>query len=354
MFENIFPGFLGFPTSYGPLFHLVAAQVAKLSLGNEKAALALFKALNLGLHAACSALVYRLSRAPVRKLSLALYAANPLILFGVLTCAHNDVMMVVFTLLCFVALEKRRPLAAGACIGFAISFKYVPLLFLPFVCVNLCLDRDSADPAAPKFRFRPAIRFLAGFATACAAAVAFYPQMVSAFLRLMRSNGSGVYRNSIFHLFSILGNLGMPVPDNADWWTFRVFLLGYAFLGLLHLLGALRGEKPDPIKAYFFSLTLYFVVTLQCIQEWYLLWILSLAFILKGRRFADFGLLLSCTFMPLVIFTVKIGNPMEFGVNAAVYVGVLLCTLELWVRSWRQSPGLYSLLRPSSPLRSPK
>ena len=123
--------------------------IAGLSGGNEKLALALYKVVGLALHAGCSALVWRLAPENFKRVALFSYAANPLICFSVLTCAHNDHRMNLLVLLALLSVSRRSWLLAGVALGVAFGIKYFPLVFLPvFGLAALVQQRDGGGVPA--------------------------------------------------------------------------------------------------------------------------------------------------------------------------------------------------------------
>jgi alpha-1,6-mannosyltransferase len=339
MFSNIFPGFLGGTTSYGPLFQKLAALLAGLSGGNEKAALALHKVAALALHGGCSILVWRLAPVPFRRVALFSYAANPLICFSVLTCAHNDHWMNLFVLLALLAVMRRYWLWAGVALGAAFGIKYFPLVFFPvFGLAALVQNRESGGAGR---NVADAARLTAGFAAAVALAYMPYPEALKAFSNVTISSVS-VYRNSIYDFIDLLTFYVLPrlfeVPSfDATYQNIGVLLrLAYIALYALMLLALTNRLRRDTFQgiaeACLAATVLYFILVDTSNQEWYLTWLMGLALVLPYERAHALAWRLSAFFMPLVIFTVK--NPPEIKSisNAALYCLVLILGGQYLVR----------------------
>lgn len=331
MFNNIYPGFLGSTTAYGPLFQKAAAGIAWLSGGNEKLALALHKAVALALHAGCSALVWRLAPANFKRVALLSYAANPLICFSVLTCAHNDHFMNLFVLLALLAVSGRHWLAAGAALGAAFGMKYFPLVFVPvFGLAALVQQRDGGGLAR---NFRDAALLAAGFAGLLA--LAYLPDLaaVKAFSNVA-TTGITVYRNSVYHLIDVVTAWALPVYFQkqgfmATYQGAGVFLRGaYIALYAILLLALVDGMRRDTLRGVaegcLAAAVLYFVFVNTCNQEWYLTWVMGLALVLPYERARALAWWLSACFLPLVIFTVKNPAPLWFIANVALYCLILV------------------------------
>jgi alpha-1,6-mannosyltransferase len=339
MFANIFPGFLDATTSYGPLFQKLAALLAGLSGGNEKVALALHKAAALALHGGCSALVWRLAPVPFRRVALFSYAANPLICFSVLTCAHNDHWMNLFVLLALLAVARRHWLLAGVALGAAFGIKYFPLVFVPvFGLAALVQKRESGGTAR---NVADAALLMAGFATAVALAYLPYPEALKAFSNVATSSIS-IYRNSVYHFIDVLTVFALPrlfgLPawvasyQNVGVWLRLLYIALYAVL-LVAMRDRLRRDTARGIaEACLAATVLYFILVDTSNQEWYLTWLMGLALVLPYARAHTLAWGLSAGFMPLVIFTVKNPAPTWFIANVALYCLVLVLGSQYLVR----------------------
>ncbi len=331
MFANIYPGFLGSTTAYGPLFQKVAAALAWLSGGNEKLALALTKVTALALHGACSALVWRLAPASYKRVALFSYAANPLICFSVLTCAHNDHWMNLFVLLALLAVSRRYWVWTGAALGAAFGMKYFPLVFVPvFGLAALVQQREGGGTAR---NVLDAAKFMAGFAGVLALAYLPDPNALKAFTNVAAA-GITVYRNSVYHLVDVVTAWALPVFFHqqgflATYQNVGVFLRGaYVVLYVILLFAMVDRLRRDTLsgiaEACLAVAVLYFLLVNTCNQEWYLTWMMGLALVLPQHRARSLAWWLSACFLPLVIFTVKNPAPIWFIANVALYCLLLV------------------------------
>lgn len=338
MFANVVPQFLGGTTSYGPLFQKIAAGLAGLSGGNEKLALVLHKSLYLGLHGVASLLVTRLAPPSHRAAALFGYAANPLILFSVVTCAHNDHLMNVCILAALWLLRERWSLAAGLALGTAFSLKYFPLVFLPILAAVALFQQPGAAPRWQALR-APAL-LAGGFVMAVLALQRLYPASAEHVTHLL-SSGVGVYRSSIFHLIDALTRdllpalLGVPAAlitreDLAG--VLRLVYMGaYAVLCWQYLPRLRREPWQGGVELCLIATLLYFALVNTSNQEWYLTWALGLALVLPGRAARHLVLGLSVAYVPLVIYTVDGDRGVVFAANVVLYL-VVLVSAWLYIR----------------------
>jgi alpha-1,6-mannosyltransferase len=354
MFANIFPGFLDGTTSYGPLFQKLAALLAGLSGGNEKVALALYKVSALALHGGCSALVWRLAPVAFRRVALFSYAANPLICFSVLTCAHNDHWMNLFVLLALLAVTRRYWLLAGMALGAAFGIKYFPLVYFPvFGLAALVQKRDTGGVAR---NVADAAGFTAGFAAAIGLAYLFYPEALKAF-SIVTTSSISIYRNCVYYFIDVLTVFVLPhlfrLPTFVATYqnvgvALRLTYLGFYGVMLLALTDRLRRDTFRGIAEGCLAATvLYFILVDTTNQEWYLTWLMGFALVVSYERANTLAWGLSACFMPLVIFTVKNPAPLWFIANVALYCLVLLLGSQYLVRLARTlRPG--PMLPPAS------
>jgi len=342
MFSNIFPGFLGGTTSYGPLFQKLAALLAGLSGGSEKLALALHKTAGLALHAASSFVVWRLAPIPFRRVALFSYAANPLICFSILTCAHNDHWMNVFVLLALLAVTRRYWLLAGLALGASFGIKYFSLLFAPVFGLAALVQHQEGGRTIRNIA--DAARFTAGFAAAVVLVYLPYPEAVQAFSNVATSSIS-IYRNSVYHFLTVLTALVLPnvfgLPPFFPSYQNVGRLLSLAYLApygivLLMLLDQMRRDTMRGCAEACLAVTvLYFLLVNTSNQEWYLTWLMGLALVLSHHRAHSLAWQLSVFFLPLVIFTIKSSDMIAFYSNVALYCVLLVLGGLYLARLWR-------------------
>lgn len=118
---------------YGPAWSLICKTITSFSSGNIDIALLIFKITSLLMFIGCSVLIYKITN---RKLFLAMFALNPLVLFEGLSNVHNDLFLVFFVLLGIYFVTKRENLfLAVASIAIATAIKYLSILILPFIII---------------------------------------------------------------------------------------------------------------------------------------------------------------------------------------------------------------------------
>jgi alpha-1,6-mannosyltransferase len=336
MFQNVYPGFLHGPTSYGPLFQWLAKWIAILSGGNELIALALHKVLYLIIHGIACLLMVRLVPDADTKWTFLFYACNPLILFSILACSHNDHLMTLFVLAAFMLRQARRPLLCGAALGTAFTIKYIPILLLPLFFLDLILNRGASAPW--RQRLIQGLSLGGGFMLTVLAFYSLYPEGALQFIRIIgldhwllaggsatsgEGGGIGVYRNSIYFLLQTVSYAEM-----------KAFYLA-AYAALLAWL-VVRAQVNKPISLASASLAcylIYFLTLNQTNQEWYLTWIIPFIPLIGTAESRRFAYQISAVFMPVIIFTIKNPPAVALVANVIGYMIILCFSIILLLRS---------------------
>lgn len=126
------------PIPYGPIWAAVDALLSRLSNGELLPGLVAFKALNLGLYAACTGLIAAIlarTRPGYVAAGTLLFAWNPLVLLEGLASVHNDLGLMVLVLLAFYFHQRGRSLWALAALLASVLVKFVPLALTPLFLV---------------------------------------------------------------------------------------------------------------------------------------------------------------------------------------------------------------------------
>ena len=90
---------------YGPVWTLICRFVAFLSFGSVDFGLLLFKLFALLVHVLNCYLIYKITN---RKMFALLYGLNPLLLLEGIVCVHNDIFVILFTLISLYFLLKKK------------------------------------------------------------------------------------------------------------------------------------------------------------------------------------------------------------------------------------------------------
>jgi hypothetical protein len=126
------------PIPYGPIWAAVDALLSRISNGELLPGLIAFKALNLGVYAACTGLIAVIlarTRPGYVAAGTLLFAWNPLVLLEGLASVHNDLGLMVLVLLAFHLHQRGRSLWALAALLASVLVKFVSLAATPLFLV---------------------------------------------------------------------------------------------------------------------------------------------------------------------------------------------------------------------------
>ncbi len=333
MFRNIVPTFLSWPAIYGPLFQKAASLLSHLSGGDVRAALGVHKLVNLGLLYACAFLIRDLSPTHRRSQVLFLFLANPLVLYNVMTAAHNDLYMLFPLLSSFSLVRRRRHTAGGIALGMAVGIKYIPLLFLPMVAWHIWTARGRTGRA----RALSLLLFATGFFAVFAGTLFVYPGSWANLLSIL-SSGSGVVRNSLFYLLTVSQHWGVQIDTNqAHTWGRVAFVVLYGAVLVRYVTRARSSSEESLPWVCLAALSAFFLIGNGSNHEWYLLWGLCLALLLPPALSARNYLVLSVGVMPLAIYTVRSHAAILLVANGLVYLLVAATSVSILVGFFRSN-----------------
>ena len=119
---------------YGPFWILVSGVPYILGFGNFLLTLLGFKAVAAFFYLATSFLILKVTK---NKLSVAVFALNPLVAIESLVSAHNDVFMMFFALLSFHLLSKNEKIKGSIFLLLSIFTKYATIFLIPVFVYEL-------------------------------------------------------------------------------------------------------------------------------------------------------------------------------------------------------------------------
>ena len=118
---------------YGPVWQIICKGTSLLSFGNVNIGLFVFKLINLIVHIFNCYLIYKITG---KKIFAIIYGLNPFILIEGLMSVHNDIFVVMFTLLSLSFMLKKKKIGISMVfLAMATAIKYFPILLLPFMLI---------------------------------------------------------------------------------------------------------------------------------------------------------------------------------------------------------------------------
>ncbi len=322
MFHNVVEVFRTGYSCYGPFFQKVAALFAYASLGFIRWGLILFKISNWLFHLVNCLLIMQIAKSlglNEKRVGI-LFGLNPLILFSLIACAHNDIYLLFFFLVAIKCAYKNRSWMSMLALGVATDLKYIPLLVVPFFIFYLVRELSW-----PKKFLNSALYFLT-FASIVALGHCLYSEGIDNAYRVV-GGGVNVFRNNIFAV-------SMPLQEffNFDIYTLKKALnFGYIFLYLSLLIRAAFGSWTISrlLKFSLAVLLIYLLTACEGLQEWYLCWLLPFGYLLENEvRYRYFVLEISTLFLPWVIYTLKAYSFITYFANFGLYFLTILISYE--------------------------
>jgi hypothetical protein len=248
---------------YGPAFTLLTYPLSPLGVAGAFWALkAMAAAASLGIVALVWRTADRLRRDPVAPALMV--GLSPLVLVHVVSAAHNEALVVLFTMAGVYAFVCGKPRAAGALSTFGAGFKASAGLVVPYLVLA----------SRPRVRGALAGAVGAGLAVLVLGLVGFGTHALDA-LGLLSSNQGRSSRLSLPYVVAeLVGNRSA---------VRALFGLAFAAVAAWTLWRTWRGA--DPIRMAGWA-TLAILLASAWLVPWYLLWLLPLAALAADRRLA--------------------------------------------------------------------
>jgi hypothetical protein len=293
-------------SAYGPLWEIAAAGGAILAgdtvLGNILA----FKGLSVAAYLLTAAVIFwGLQRDSAQRAlyGVVLYAWNPLVLYAVAGNAHNDSLMVLFVVLGFVLLARRRYVLAGLAEVAGALVKFIPALLLPIVVIAALKEIQG---------LKPRLRFLLVTATAGALliATAYAPYWHGGdVLNVVRR--TTLFTTSAPTLLQIALDRSLERGISQQIAAYTGLTMVCAGL-LWQALVLWHSDSADaPLRAGLNILLIYLLIACLWFQPWYVTWPLGLAALLPDSTLTRGTLLFSLAAMfkfPLFHFVLVRGQ----------------------------------------------
>lgn len=266
---------------YGPLFNAIIITLSKLSFGNVTLGLFVFKVAAVGIHILNCYLIYKLTRS--RKYML-IYGINPLVLLELLSNVHNDIYLILFTLLALYSLvRKKNNLATIFFMGLSVAVKYSTVLIVPFML--LYMYRKHSIPK------RIVYCLLSGLAVIGIVVLCYLP-----FYRDMT-----VFTNMLIqdtkHSQSIMAIVSYNLQSHRDILQVvrkvKLPIFAIMYIGILaKLLFTKKLIFSNLMRKYNIVMLIFMFIILTTFREWYVLWLLP-TMIWQSKNMRDFILALT-------------------------------------------------------------
>jgi len=297
-FYNVHPSLQCQTGNYGPYHQWFMKGIVALSGENMKGAFIVLRIACILLLLLSAWIVFRLAKdfKMDPELSIYFFICNPIMVFNIVTALHNESGMNLAVLLAVFGCIRNKPILAGAALGFAVAWKFLPLLFLPPMMLYF---RDQSRGS-----WFPSIRLIISFGVVVGLAYCIYPTAFG-YSREVFVLGVVNERASLLFLLHSLANFFvesvhgfMLVKSGLN----IVFVALCAFLLFPYWFKKRVMSGENLIFVCFLIYLLYLLVAASMVEEWFMTWLISLGVFLKESGPKKLSLYLAVFYMPWVVF----------------------------------------------------
>ncbi len=280
-----YPWWKNSPSAYGPFWETLAGITAWLAGDGIITNILAFKILPGIFHLTSIVVVVSFLRRnhPQYALSGALLLGwNPVLLYETWGNGHNDIAMMFWVLLAALLISQKRYSWATLSLVAGMLIKFIPLLLIP---AAMLIGYHSLDNIKSRFWFIVKTSLAAAFLIMIAYLPFWNGMATFSVARRMQ-----MFTTSIP---SVMYRILTPALGGSEA-ARLVSLIALGLLAIFTLIQTLRAQKQEASKDFLQSafniLVFYLLVTCLWFQQWYGIWLISLAPLLplRSRRFALF------------------------------------------------------------------
>ena len=245
---------------YGPVWALICKIIAGFSFGNIDIGLFVFKIVNVIIHLLNCYLIYKISN---KKIFTLLYGINPFILIEGIACVHNDMFMILFILLAFYFLVKKKNLLLSVTfLAIATAIKYFAIIILPFIIIYYFRKEK------PTIRFFKCIQYGMLFIGILALCYLLYIRDFQVF------SGLFIQQEKLAKSFYIiiLEYFKNITPKKVNGILLKCFVIIYFFSCIVLLNKKDIKFRKEIQKANYFIIAFLFLLITN-FQPWYIMWL---------------------------------------------------------------------------------
>lgn len=247
---------------YGPIWTLICKVVAFFSFGNIDIGLLVFKIINVLVHLLNCYLIYKITN---KKIFTLLYGLNPFILIEGIACVHNDMFVILFVLLSFYFLLKKKNLYASvAMLSLATAIKYFTIILLPFIIMYYFRKEK------PLKRFAKCIQYGLWFALILAICYLFYVKNMQVLKGLFTQQEK--LAKDFYIIISEYFTEPSGLVKTVNKTLLKAFVIVYFFSCVILLnKNNIKFRTQMQTANYFIMAFLFLLIT--NFQPWYIMWL---------------------------------------------------------------------------------
>lgn len=248
---------------YGPVWQLVCKGLSILSFGNVDIGLLVFKLANLMIHLLNCYLIYKITG---KKIFALIYGLNPFILIEGIMAVHNDIFVILFTLLSlYFMLKKKKPVISMMFLAVATGIKYFSILLLPFMLIYYFRKEK------PLNRFLNCIKYGFVFLIFLILPYLLYIKDIS-ILSGMVTQQAKIAKSIYIPLTEFFNNISVSYLNTV---LLSSFIIIYFFV-CLTILFKKELKFRELMQRYNMFLIIFLFVLITQFEPWYLMWLIPI------------------------------------------------------------------------------
>ena len=239
---------------YGPLWATICKTIGRIDTNSALGTLYLFKMINIIVHLLNCYLIWKITK----NKKLVLYGLNPLMIFEGIINVHNDIFLILFSLLGIYLKKQNKIWLAIISIVLGSLIKYIPILLLPYIINNEKIKNQ--------------IIYLAEFAVVFLGLTFAETGNLLSVLNVMDQTGK--YANSLY-LQVHLSGVNMRVIS-------KIALVGKIIFCIAYFIQIFIRRKKEG-KNYMWLMMLFILLVITNFRAWYIMWLFSIFTELEER-----------------------------------------------------------------------
>ena len=233
---------------YGPIWSLVCKLLGGVGINSTLVILSLFKILNIIVHLLNCYLIWKISK---NKKLVLLYGLNPLMLFEGIINVHNDIFLILFSLIGIYLKKQNKIELAVLSIAFGALIKYIPVLLLPYIL------KDE--------KIKKKLGYYIEFILIFLGVTWLETGKISSILTVMGQ--TSVFANSLY-LQLILSGVSQEV-------VLKLALIGKIAFCIFYFIQIFIRRKNEG-KNYMYLLMLFLLLVITNFRAWYIMWLFAI------------------------------------------------------------------------------
>ncbi len=233
---------------YGPLWSMICKVIGRVDTNSSLGTLYLFKILNIIVHLLNCYLIWKISN---NKKLVLIYGLNPLMIFEGIINVHNDIFLILFSLLALLLKKHNKIGLAVLSITLGALIKYIPIILLPYIVNNEKVKKQLIYYLEFILVFLSVTFVLTG--------------SISSILTVVDQTGK--YANSLYLLLYLKGVKFSMLS--------KICFAGKVLFCILYFIQIFIRRKKEG-KNYMWFIILFILLAITNFRAWYIMWLFGI------------------------------------------------------------------------------